>query len=268
MARKWEAIICFEDRSVVHTSRWRLSGVKTKEDAENTDGGVLWLELSKSGDTVTANLYKDDGLAAENKVLTGTVDVSGVDGTGANAAECALTDPGSGGLSGSFWIHDYQSDPAGGIPVQVALCVDEDADGLWDGIEDLPGYHATNGLAEHIRMASHDVLGKVMAIYQDQLGGYAAAEAWFITDAQRSFPDLRCIANPGQLRVACAYHALEMACGSAHQRAGETMYSENRDYFRGLYERAMSTLVMAFKSGSGDDAADSASAQTVRMERA
>ena len=37
MARKWESIITYEDRANYHTSRWRLTGIATKEGAENTE---------------------------------------------------------------------------------------------------------------------------------------------------------------------------------------------------------------------------------------
>jgi len=267
MARKWQAIISFEDRSDhLWTSRWRLTGIKTKEDAENTDSGVLWLNTSKSGDTVTATLYKDDGCASANAVATGTADVSGCDNTGPNAVELDLSESNSSGISGSFWIHGYEGDDT--CPVQVALCTDEDLDALWDGIEDLPGYDSTYGMAESVRVAGDDVLGKVSAIFRENFDGHGAIEAWFITDADRAYPDLRRIANPGQLRTACAYHALEIALGRSHQRGKETMYSSLRDYFQQQYERAMGSLSLAFKVGSGDNAHAASFATVARMDRA
>lgn len=266
MARKWETIISYEDRSVYHTSRWRLEGIRTKESSENTDSGVLWLDMSKSGDTVTADIYKDDGLGSADKVATGTADVSGVDGTGANAVELVLTEANASGLSGSFWIHAYASD--GSSPVQVALCVDEDLDALWDGVEGLNGYDATVGAAESIRVAGEDVIGRVTRMFQDQLGGHGSAEAWFITDATRSNPDLRMIANPGQLRLACAYRALEIAIGRDHMRAEQTTYSALRDHFREQFEVAMGSLTLALKAGSGDNADSNANITSVRLDRA
>ena len=176
MARKWESIICYEDRSYVHTSRWRLSGIKTKEGGENTDSGVLWLTMSEASNTVTANVYKDDGLASGNKVATGTASIASIDATGENAVELTLTESNSSGISGSFWIHDYQDDPST-IPIQVCLCTDEDRDTLWDGIEDLTGYDSTYGCAEFIRVATDDVLASVAAIYIERLGGFGASEA-------------------------------------------------------------------------------------------
>ena len=267
MARKWESIICYEDRGAgFRTSRWRLAGIRTKAGGENTDAGVLWLQMSRAADTVTADLYKDDGLGSGDKVATGSADVSGVDGTAAGAVELALSEANSSGLSGSSWIHDYLGD--GVCPLQVALCTDEDLDGLWDGIEDLPGYDATAGMAEYIRLAGEDVLAKVAAIFRRQVGGSGAPEAWFITDAGRARPDLRRIANPGQLRMACAYHALEIALGRSHQRGGETMYSSLRDYFHQQYDRAMGSLSLAFKTGGGSDVHDASTANVLRMDRA
>ena len=267
MARKWEGIISYEDRGDhLTTSRWRLSGISTKEGSENTDSGVLWLKTARSGDTVTCDLYKDDGCASGNKVATGSADVSGCDNTGENAVEVTLAEANSSGITGSFWIHDYQEDST--CPVQVALCVDEDLDALWDGIEALPGYDSTNGMAEFIRVAGEDVLGKVMAIFRDQLDSYGTQEAWFITDADRTYPDVRRVANPGQLRLACAHHSLEIALGRSHQMGSETMYSALRDHHAEEYRRAMDSLQLAFKTGSGDDVDYGRSASAHRMDRA
>ena len=266
MAREWESIICYEDRGDhLHTARWRLAGIATKEGAENTDSGVLWLKTTKSGNTVTADIYKDDGCASANKVASGTVSIAGGNGTGANAAECSVTESESSGISGSFWVHQYTGDDTCGV--QVALCVDEDLDALFDGIEGLTGYDSTNGCAEFIRIAGEEVLSAVSRIFRDALGGYGSPEAWFITDASRSYPDLRRIANPAQLRIAAAHKALEVALGRSHQRANATMYSELRDYHAMKYEAAMASLLLALKPGSGDNAEDSISAATVRLAR-
>ncbi|TFG89000.1 MAG: hypothetical protein E4H18_01075, partial [Hyphomicrobiales bacterium] len=214
-ARRWESIIPYESRGTFHTSRWRLLGVSTGSGAQNTGNGVLWLTMTRAGDTVTAELFKDDGLAPADKVASGTADVSGTDGTGDNAAHVVLAAANDSGLSGEFWIHRYLED--GTCPIQVALCTDEDLDALWDGIENLAGYDATCGMAEFIRIAGEDVLGRVATMLPNALGGYGATEAWFINDASRGCPDLRRIANPAQLRQACAYRALEIGIGRDHQ---------------------------------------------------
>jgi len=248
------------------SSRWRLSGIVTLEGSENTDSGVLWLVTVKTNDDVACTIYKDDGLASGNSVATGTADVSGCDNTGANAVEVALTEANDSGIGGSFWIHDYQGD--GTAPIQVTLCTDEDLDSQWDGIEDLPGYDATDGCAEFIRVAGDDVMGKVLAMFKDRLGGHGSKEAWYIADAQRTYPDLRRIANPAQLRLACTFRALSFMVGRSHERANDTMYSDQRDYFNAEFERAMNALVLAVKGGNDDDAGDSTSASIQHMSRA
>ena len=123
-------------------------------------------------------------------------------------------------------------------------------------------------MAEYIRLAGEDVLARVTAMFRRHVGGAGAPEAWFIADAGRARPDLRRIANPGQLRMACAYHALEIALGRSHQRGGETMYSSLRDYFQQQYDRAMGSLSLAFKTGGSADAHDGPTANVVRMDRA
>ena len=263
MARPWESIISYEDRAYFWTSRWRLAGVRTKEGAENTDSGVLWLKMAKSGDTVTATLYKDDGLASGNSVATGTADVSAVDGTGLNAVEVTLTAANSSGLSGSFWIHLYEDDAT--CPVQVALCTDEDLDAIFDGIENLTGYDSTAGLAEFIRLAGDDIIARVTATFAAELGGHGAAEAWFITDAQRSLPDIRRIANPAQLRLACAFRALAFACGRSHMSSGSTMYSNLRDKFDGECDAAMSDDPFAAGFGHTNPAAQAPSSDSAAV---
>ena len=268
MARKWESVIIYEDRAKFHTSRLRLLGVNTREasGAANTDNGVMWLQITNSGDTATVNLYKDDGLDSSDKVATGTADVSSCDNTGENAAEVTLTEDNSSGMTGAIWIHEYTATDS--CPVQVALCIDEDLDTLWDGIEELASFDATYGMAEFIRMAGDDVVGKVLKMFADQVGGHSAAEAWYITDAERTYPDLRCIANAGQLRLACACRALELALGREHQRADDTAYSTLRDKFGEEYERAMASLTLAFKSGGGDNARVTDGMRSVRLSRA
>jgi len=265
MPRKWESIICYENRGEAFiTSRWRLSGVSTKAGAENTDGGVLWLEIARDGDAVTAGLYKDAARTEDDKVAEAAdVDVSGMDGSPASAVELILEPVNDSGLSGSLMLHRHLADDV--CPVQAALCVDSDMDTLWDGIEALPGYDATAGCAEFIRLAGEDVLAKVSAMFRDRLGGQSAG-AWFLADDSRDLPDLRRIANPAQLRLACAHRALEIALGRSHRTGAESMYSRLRDYHRAEFDRAMASLVLAFRPGSGG-ATQAAASGAVRQQR-
>ncbi len=264
MSRQWESIICYENRGEAFTtSRWRLSGLKTKTGAENTDGGLLWLETGRDGDTVTASLYKDAARAAADKVAQGTADVSGTDGSPASAAELTLSTVNDSGLSGSLMLHRHLADDV--CPVQAALCVDSDMDTLWDGIEALPGYDATTGCGQFIRLAGEDVLAKVSAMFRDRLGGQTAG-AWFLADDSRELPDLRRIANPAQLRMACAHRALEIAIGRSHRTGSESMYSRLRDYHRAEFDRAMASLVLAFRP-SGGGPTQAAASGAVRQQR-
>lgn len=264
MPRKWESIICYENRGEAFTtSRWRLAGLRTKTGAENTDGGLLWLETDRDGDTVTASLYKDAARALAHKVAQGTADVSGTDGSAASAVELVLAAVNDSGLSGSLMIHRHLADDV--CPVQAALCVDSDMDTLWDGIEALPGYDSAAGCSEFIRLAGEDVLAKVSAMFRDRLGGQTAG-AWFLADDSRDLPDLRRIANPAQLRLACAHRALEIALGRSHRTGAESMYSRLRDYHRAEFDRAMASLVLAFRPSGGGSTQAAASA-AVRQQR-
>jgi len=265
MARKWETIICYEDRcDGFRTSRWRLSGVNTRQGFENTDGGVLWLEMTRAGDTVTVSLYKSASRGASDEVATGSANVSGLDGTAAAAAEVDLAEANASGLTGSLRLHQVHADAA--CPVQVGFCVDEDLHALWDGIESLPGYDATRGCAEFIRLAGEDLLAKVAAMFRDRLGGNGTAEAWFLEDPTRSVPDLRRIANPAQLRAACAHRALALAIGRSHKMGADTMYSRLRDYHQSEHERALASLVLAVRPADGSAEATGLAA-AVRQSR-
>jgi hypothetical protein len=260
----WESNICYENRlEAFTTSRWRLAGLRTRAGGENTDGGLLWLQTARAGDTATAELYKDRGLASADKVAEGSADVSDLD-AGGEPVELTLSEANGSGLSGSLMLHEHLADDV--CPLQVALCVDADLDTLWDGIEALPGYDATAGCAEFIRLASEDVLARVSAVFRDRLGG-RAARAWFLADGARELPDLRRIANPAQLRLACAHRALEIALGRSHRTGGESMYSRLRDYHRGEFDRAMASLVLSV-TGGGDGPATAASGGAVRQQRA
>ncbi len=259
MSRMWESIICYEDRTKFHTSRWRISGIKTIKGGENTDSGILWLSLSRAGDTVTANIYKDDSLSPATLVATGAADISAVDGLPLHAAELALTAANNSAIAGSFWIQHYFTDWT--CPVQVALAEDEDLDALWDGIESLSGFSPAEGMAEFIRVAGEDVLARANRLFEEQLGAGAPA-AWFIKDDARTYPDLRLISNPAQLRLACAYRALAVALGRQHDRADDTAYSVLRDCFAREYENAMKSISLALHDSA------TATAVTRRLVRA
>jgi len=259
----WESIICYENRQeALTTSRWRLAGLRTKAGGENTDGGLLWLQVVRDVDTVTAELYKDRGLAQADKVAEGAADVSGL-GAGGDLVELTLSAANSSGLTGTTTLPEYLADAV--CPVQVALCVDADLDTLWDGIEALPGYDAVAGCAEFIRLATEDVLARVSSVFRDRLGG-KADQAWFRVDGARELPDLRRIANPAQLRLACAHRSLEIALGRSHRTGAESMYSRLRDYHRGEFDRAMASLVLSVASGDGGPAL-AATGGAVRQER-
>jgi hypothetical protein len=256
----WETIICYENRGQAFTtSRWLLAGLRTKACGENTDGGLLWLKAVREDDIVTLSLYKDAALAAADMVAQASADVSGI---GDSPVEMKFVHANSSGLFGSLTLHNYLADDV--CPVQAALCVDSDLETLWDGIAALPGYNAAGGCAEFIRLAGEDVLARVSAMFRDRLGGQAA-QAWFLPDANRDLPDLRRIANPAQLRLACAHRALEIALGRSHRTGGESMYSRLRDYHRSEFDRAMGSLVLAIRPAGGGRT--TAASGSVRQQR-
>ena len=113
---------------------------------------------------------------------------------------------------------------------QPMLCSDEDLNAFWDGIESLAGYDPVEGHAELIRLASEGVLNRVSVMWDGKV------------DPER-------IANPAQLRVACAHRALAIGIARTHKVGEDTMYKRLRDYHAAEYERALASLVLAVRPG-------------------
>ena len=255
-----------EDRAAIRTSRWNLTGVSTLASGNLLDGR-LWFTASDSADTVTVNVYKDPGLDAGDKVMSGTADISGI----ADApAKCTLDEASSSGLSGWFYFEGYAADPAAaGVELVVTFAMDADLALYYGNIADLPGYDATNGMAEYILAATEKCLLLASNQHAEQLGGYSAPESPYRTAASRSYPDYRRISNPDQLKEACVHWALSMVFGRSHERADNTMYSERRDYHDEQRREAVAAWNLTFNTDpdTDDDADTQASAAMVPLER-
>jgi len=263
----FDYVIGYEDRDDLHTSRWALAGVNTTSGG-NTDRGWLWMAAVRSGSTVTVDLYKDAGCDSDDKVATGTADVTDIDGA---PARCALAAANSSGLTGELYLEDYDGDPAAPVPVLAALCVDSDLAEEYHNLDDLPGdvYDSTNGMARHCAAATRNVLLLVSQTYAEELGGYGAPEHRHSAAASRAWPDFRRIANPDQLKSAAVHWALMLAFGSCHERAQDTMYSRLRDYHDAKRKEAIAAWHLAFNvdPDSDEDADRSKSSGMARVTR-
>ena len=261
-------VICYEDRDVFHTSRWRLQGIVTTEDGANTDRGWLWMNAADASDTVTVDLYKDVAAASGDKVATGTADISGIDDA---AAQCALTASNTSGIAGAIWFEDYDADPSAVVPVLVSLCVDRDLEDEYRNLSDLPTevYDPTAGMARYCAAATRNVLLLVSQMYKEELGGYGAPETRHLLGAARTVPDYRAISTPDQLKPAAVHWALMLAFGACHERAQETMYSTLRDYHDEKRKEAIGAWNLSLNSdpSSDDDADLSKGVRSVRLER-
>ena len=109
----FDYMICYEDRGRMRTSRWKLEGVKTLA-AGSTDGGWLWLTTARTGDVVTANVFKDAACTTGNKVASGTANVAGMSAAG---VRCTLSQANTSGVSGEFFFDVYAADTAVPAPV-------------------------------------------------------------------------------------------------------------------------------------------------------
>lgn len=266
MGRFEQYLICYEDRDDLHTSRWLLDGVSTAA-AGNTHRGWLFLTAGRTGQTVTLELYKDPDCGAGDKVATGSADVSAM---GA-AVKVDLTEANDSGLSGQVYLESYAADPPSSVPVLVSLCTDADLAELWRDIDSLPSdvYDAACGMAAHCAVATRRVLLLAGQMYAEELGGYGGPEHVHYAGATRMDPDWRRLIVPDQLSEAAACWALELALGSCHSMAEETMYSQLRDHFAQRRREAVGGWNLTFNTNPDADAdADaSKSPSAVRLSR-
>ena len=267
MSRFEQYLICYEDRDELHTSRWLLEGISTKADG-NTHRGWLFMNCARAGDNVIVALYKDPACGSSDAVATGTADISNID---AEPVKVTLSEQNSSGLSGSFYLEGYSSDPASPVPVLVSLCVDADLAEEWYDIDSLPAdvYDPSYGMAAYCAAATRKVLLLVSQMYAQELGGYGGREHPYAGTARRERPDWRRIAVPDQLKDAAVCWALELAFGSCHKMASQTMYSQLRDRFEQRRKDAVAAWNLTFNidPDSDLDADAMKSASAVRLRR-
>ncbi len=235
---RFEAIIAYEDRRCVHTSRWSLTGVDTRPGG-NLSCGWLWMDVEPDGDQLALRLGKaPDGTSP---VASGTVDPESLPG------RVALNADGGSGLGGELYVEAFSSAQRG-IAVLVSLCVDEHLAEYWADLADLPAdlYSPAWGMARHCAAATRRTLLLVSQLHQNQLGGHGPRPDRRLAGARRSLPDYRRLAVPEQLTPAAACWALELALGSKHQRAGQTMYSQLRDHFARQRREAVAQWQLSF----------------------
>jgi len=267
MGRFEHYLISYEDRDCLHTSRWLLEGVSTTADG-NTHRGWLFLTASAAGQTVTVDLYKDPDCDASEKVATGSADVSGIEAAPVQVALSAVNDS---GLTGRLYLEGYAADPPAPVPVLVSLCTDADLAELWRDIASLPSdvYDAACGMAAHCAAATRKVLLLASQMYASELGGAGGPEYPYAAGASRTAPDYRRLVVPDQLTEAAACWALELAIGSCHNMAEETMYSQLRDHFARRRAEAVGAWNLSFNTNPDEDAdADASKSPTaVRLSR-
>lgn len=267
MSRFEQYVISYEGRGDLHTSRWLLEGVNTKSDG-NTYRGWLFMTAAKSGDNVTVDLYKDPACGGSEKVLSGTADVSGVSDS---PVKVALSEANGSGLSGFFYFEGYSGDPVAAVPVLVSLCVDTDLAEEWYDLDALPAevYDSSEGLARYCAAATKKVLLLVSQMYAEELGGHGGKEHVHYKSADRAYPDWRRLAAPDQLKDAATCWALELAFGSCHKLAEQTMYSDLRDRFEQRRKEAVAAWNLTFNTDpdSDEDADAAKTSGAVRLTR-
>ncbi len=255
MSNTFEYPIAYEDRDAIRTSRWQLNDIKTLA-AGPTNDGWLWFSLAKVGDTATITVFSDD--AGSSSIASGTGDISDVETT---PVKITLTEESSSGVTGELYVEAYTAD-ADAIPLLVSLCIDKHVSIHYAKLTELPAFDATFGMAEHCSAASSIVLLLVSNLYNVQLGGFGAPEDRNLSPADRLVPDFRKIVTPQQLRAAAVHKTLELAFFRSHDMAADTMYSENGDRHKELYDEAVGAWNLTIAAAPDDtlDAGESASA--------
>lgn len=257
-------VVPYEDRDLLHTSRWLLEGINTKAGG-NIYRGWLFMTAVQADDVVTIELFKDPALGDDNKVANATPNIATI----ADAPiKVTLAEQGSSGLTGTFYLESYAADPpATGVPILVSLCTDIDLAEEWYDLDSLPGevYDPTNGMAIHCAAASKRVLLLVSQMYAEELGGYGGREHVHYTDVTRTTPDWRRLIVPDQLKDAATCWALELAFGACHKMGEVTMYSELRDRFAQRRAAAISAWNLTFNLDPDvDQDADAMKSATAR----
>jgi len=264
----FDHIIPYEDWDEIRTSRWSLTGVKTKTGALNVDNrGWLWFSAATVGDTMTVTVYKD--ASASSSVASGTGDVSGVDDA---AVEITLSQLNSSGITGTVWIESTTSDVTT-VPLFVTAILDKDIELEYTqaGGSHMANYDSTSGYADYCAAATKHVLLKVSHLFKDELGGYGAPEMRYAESATRKYPDYRVIASPEQLQEAALYWAMSRifaALDEAKASAG-SMYGSKADRYQEMYTDAVSSWSLAFNLDPDDDedADTSGGPSAVTMQR-
>ena len=235
----YETIIAYEDRGKVFTHDWRLAGINTKSSG-STDDGLLYFDVTLSSTTYTAIVYKAEGKASGNKIASGTV-VSATGPTEADPLDITLTEENSSGVTGALKIASYTADETEGY-LQVLLSVDADCDNYYDGYDLLNAYSSTYGLATHHNLAMFEIINYLSTRYRHEFSGHGKSPWW--QDGDKSYPDLRRILNPAQLRKASAHYALFTALEkSAFDK--DSAYWELMDRHEQRYKEALAGLQLA-----------------------
>ena len=259
----------YEDRTCIHTSRWSLSGIDTRENG-NTIKGRLWMLTERNGDVVDVELYKTPDCDSSDLVASGEADFTGL---AAEAARCAFSPENDSGIWGEMWVESQRAGIDCGYPVEVlvSLCTDVDLALEYCNLEDLPSgvYSAETGMARHCAAATEKTLLLAAQLFAGQLGGCGAPEHRYRTAVERDTPDYRRLVNPDQLKEAAVHWALAAAFGSCHELSGATVYSELRDHHDRKRREAVGRWNLAFNldPDTDEDADARASSTMVRTTR-
>ena len=262
----FDHIIVYEDRDAIQTSRWRLTGLSTKDDGE-TDGGWLWMAATKSGDDVTISV--NDGISLPTTLASGTVDVSTI---ATAPLKVTLTAVAASGITGEVYLHSW-TETVSAVPMCVSLCMDSDIELEYARSEQAhmtDVYDSSIGYAQYCNMASAFILRLVAKLYPNEMGGFGAEEHRNLTAAERLVPRWSRIANPLQLLDAAKFYACWKLCIAADESDGDdSMLAYKAEQFREQYKDAVSAWNILFNTDpdADSDGDVAASASVKRPER-
>lgn len=176
----------------------RLDGLSTKHGDAYSDRGTLYGSVTGVGGTFTVTLYAD--MERTIPILAGSTTTFGV--------RFPLTKVPGGGppvpTGGVAVLASYTADDTDSV-ILPTFAVDEDVLLDQTACATFPGYDATLGLAAVHAQAMQEILGSILPSAVPHLYPTRAGISAFVPgQAGPALPDLRKLANAGQLRQIAA----------------------------------------------------------------
>lgn len=270
--RRSEQIITYKDASG-QISDWRIEGISTACDLTNvidplteqgnTDKGLLYVTLAKSGTTVTISVYKDGDKVSGDLVLQGTYTDDEAENT------VTLAEQNNSAMSGTVKCL-YSTDDSD-IFLLVSFCVDSDLYLLTDNLRALipEGFDSA---AFWCIESSRQVYEWLTHRFRDELAKSSRpvpTSSYQVTALldESLLPEPDRIQNPHQLTLASAHLALHGLLSRRVKEAEDT-FAKRAAYHMEQYQQALESIGIDLDLDGDEDVDSWVSAGSVRVLRA